>query len=65
MIAGENVATIKYGITKYVVTMGAMAAHWKPGVVGTGRYFMAKEMAALAFAAPHRKLISLLKIPSS
>jgi A/G-specific adenine glycosylase len=65
MVAGENVATIKYGITKYAVTMRAVAARWKQGVPGTGRYLTTKETDALAFAAPHRKLISLLKIPSS
>ena len=65
MVAGENVATIKYGITKYAVTMRAVAAHWKPGVSGKGRYLTAQEMEALAFAAPHRKLTLLLKIPSS
>jgi A/G-specific adenine glycosylase len=60
MVAGEEVATIKYGITKYAVTMRAVAARWKPGVSGAGRYLTAQEMEALAFAAPHRKLIRLL-----
>jgi A/G-specific adenine glycosylase len=60
MVAGNDVGTIKYGITKYAVTMRAVAARWQPGVSGPGRYLTAKEMEALAFAAPHRKLIKLL-----
>jgi A/G-specific adenine glycosylase len=60
MIAGENVAMIRYGITRYAVTMRAVAARWKPGASGSGRYLTSKEMEALAFAAPHRKLIGLL-----
>lgn len=61
MVAGENVATIKYGITKYAVTMRAVAARWKSDMTGKGRYLTTKEMEALAFAAPHRKLIKLLR----
>jgi A/G-specific adenine glycosylase len=65
MIAGESAATIKYGITKYAVTMRAVAARWKPGVSGSGRYLTAPEMEALAFAAPHRKLNLILQRESS
>jgi len=57
---GEVIATIKYGITKYSVTMEAVAADWKPRVAGAGRYLTVEEMQALAFAAPHRKLLALL-----
>ncbi len=60
MVTGEDLATIRYGITKYAVTMRAVAASWKPGATGRGRYLTAKEMEALAFAAPHRKLLKLL-----
>ena len=60
MEPGAELATIKYGITKYAVTMRGVAAHWKRGAIGTGRYLAVKEIEALAFAAPHRKLISLL-----
>jgi A/G-specific adenine glycosylase len=62
----EVVAVIKYGITKYSVTMEAVAAKWKSEVVvdlratGSGRYLTIKEMQALAFAAPHRKLLALI-----
>jgi A/G-specific adenine glycosylase len=61
MKSGEELAKLKYGITKYAVTMRAIAAQWKPKASGKGRYLTAKEIEALAFAAPHRKLIRLLK----
>ena len=61
---GEVLVVIKYGITKYSVTMEAVAAEWKVGAarqaVGSGRYLTVDEMQALAFAAPHRKLLALL-----
>jgi len=64
----EGIATIKYGITKYSVTMEAVVAKWKSAKVavdlratGSGRYLSVNEMHALAFAAPHRKLIRILK----
>jgi A/G-specific adenine glycosylase len=65
---GEVIATIKYGITKYSVTMEAVAARWKVAVddtrvcraTGGGRYLTIEEMRALAFAAPHRKLIGMV-----
>jgi len=60
MQRGEVIATIKYGITKYSVTMEAVAASWKPRIVAPGRYLTIAEMQALAFAAPHRKLLALL-----
>ncbi len=62
MEKGEPLAQLKYGITKYSVTMQAIAARWKSGTSASGCYLTQKEMQALAFAAPHRKLI--LKIPS-
>jgi A/G-specific adenine glycosylase len=58
--AGEVIATIKYGITKYSVTMDAVAAKWKSRVPSTGRYLTPEQMHALAFAAPHRKLVKML-----
>jgi A/G-specific adenine glycosylase len=63
MKPGEVLAKIKYGITKYAVTMEAVAATWKgrASVSATGRYLTAEEMSALAFASPHRKLARLLK----
>jgi A/G-specific adenine glycosylase len=61
------IATIKYGITKYSVTMEAVAAKWKVAVAlratdieRKGRYLTVEEMQSLAFAAPHRKLVGLL-----
>jgi A/G-specific adenine glycosylase len=61
MIEGEEIATIRYGITKYAVTMRAVEATWqrkRPN--GVGVYLNAIELAARAFAAPHRKVISRL-----
>lgn len=74
MERGEVIARIKYGITKYSVTMQAVSAKWSP-VDGSkvavalratdgkrsGRYLTVDEMQSLAFAAPHRKLIRILK----
>jgi A/G-specific adenine glycosylase len=62
MEQGEAIARIKYGITKYSVTMEAVSAKWKVAVDlrATGRYLTAEEMQAFAFAAPHRKLIRLM-----
>jgi len=51
---------IKYGITKYSVTMEAVMAQWKPRTCQTGTYFTLTEIEALAFAAPHRKLAKTL-----
>jgi A/G-specific adenine glycosylase len=61
MERGEGIARIKYGITKYSVTMEAVSAKWNSRAPATGRYLTADEMRALAFAAPHRKLIRSLK----
>jgi adenine-specific DNA glycosylase len=61
MEQGEAIAKIKYGITKYSVTMEAVTAKWKARVPATGRYLTPEQMQALAFAAPHRKLISSLE----
>jgi A/G-specific adenine glycosylase len=67
MKKGEVIARIKYGITKYSVTMQAVAAKWvavdlrATEAQPVGRYLTAKKMQALAFAAPHRKLISFLE----
>jgi A/G-specific adenine glycosylase len=63
MEEGQPVARIKYGITKYSVTMQAVSAQWKSRARQMDSYFTAEEMEALAFAAPHRKLIGSL--PSS
>ncbi len=60
MEQGEVIAKIKYGITKYSVTMEAISAKWKSRALATGRYLTADEMHALAFAAPHRKLVRFL-----
>ena len=60
MQRGEVIATIKYGITKYSVVMEAVAASWNPRVTRAGRYLSIEEMQALAFAAPHRKLLAKL-----
>jgi len=60
MEPGKEIARIKYGITKYSVTMQAVSAKWKSRPPAAGRYLTAKEMEALAFAAPHRKLAQFL-----
>jgi A/G-specific adenine glycosylase len=64
MQSGEPITQIKYGITKYSVTMQAVSAKWSPADgskgKGSGRYLTLDEMQALAFAAPHRKLITHL-----
>ena len=56
MKAGTVIARIKYGITKYSVTMEAVFAKWKSRVPTTGSYLTAAEMESRAFAAPHRRL---------
>jgi A/G-specific adenine glycosylase len=63
MEQGERIALTKYGITKYSVTMEAVAAKWKGDAVQpvAGRYCTSAEMRSLAFAAPHRKLIAMLE----
>jgi A/G-specific adenine glycosylase len=60
MVAGETLARIKYGITKYTVTMDAIAALWKPGVRPGGRYVTMTEMNALPLAAPHRRVFAVV-----
>ena len=60
MERGESLGQIRYGITKYSVTMEAVAAKWKSRAAAAGKYLAPDEMAALAFAAPHRKLAQLL-----
>jgi A/G-specific adenine glycosylase len=60
MVELEPVAQIKYGITKYAVTMQALRARWKRRVPPTGRYLTPDQMQQLAFAAPHKKLALLL-----
>jgi A/G-specific adenine glycosylase len=59
MERGEPIAKIKYGITKYSVTMEVISAKWKSRVPPAGRYLTPEQMQALAFAAPHRKLIAI------
>ena len=63
MTRGETLAKIKYGITKYAVTMEAVTATWKGHEPASAsvRYLTAEEVSALAFAAPHRKLANTLK----
>jgi len=67
MERGEGIAKIKYGITKYSVTMEAVSANWTADAPATGRYLNVEEMQSLAFAAPHRKLAKILtkSTPSS
>jgi A/G-specific adenine glycosylase len=60
MEQGEVITRIKYGITKYSVTMQAVSAKWKSRAPAAGRYLTTEEMQALAFAAPHRKLAQLM-----
>ena len=60
MEEGQPVAQIKYGITKYSVTMQAVSTQWKSRARQAGSYFTPEEMQALAFAAPHRKLAERL-----
>jgi A/G-specific adenine glycosylase len=60
MVPGAEMARLKYGITKYSVTMQAVSAKWKSRVPAAGRYLTVEQMQALAFAAPHRKLVQLL-----
>ncbi len=60
MTRGEKIGQIRYGITKYSVTMEAVAAKWKSRKTGGGKYLSPDEIVALPFAAPHRKLARLL-----
>ncbi len=64
MKRGETLATIRYGITKYAVTMEVVEAKWKgrSPVSMAVRYLTTEEMAEFAFAAPHRKLAKALSI---
>ena len=64
MNQGEAIARIKYGITRYSVTMQAVSAKWKSRVPAAGRYLTVKQMQTLAFAAPHRKLTQFMERPS-
>jgi A/G-specific adenine glycosylase len=57
----EDFARIKYGITKYAVTMEVVSAKWKGRVPHAGRHLTLAQIEALAFAAPHRKLAKLLR----
>ena len=57
----EDFARIKYGITKYAVTMDVVLAKWKGRVPPAGRHLTRAQMETLAFAAPHRKLAKLLQ----
>jgi A/G-specific adenine glycosylase len=69
MRGGRVLGTIKYGITKYAVTLDAVEAQWKgrAPVSMSVRYFTPEEMHDFPFAAPHRKLAKLLmaRHPSS
>jgi A/G-specific adenine glycosylase len=61
MEKGHPMAQIKYGITRYSVTMQAISARWKPRARPNGSYLTIEEMETLAFAAPHRKLAQILQ----
>jgi len=61
MIEIEPIAQIKYGITKYAVTMQALRARWKNRVPPGGSYLTLAQMQKLAFAAPHKKLARQLE----
>ena len=58
--AGEEIATIRYGITKFSVTMQAVRARWKKRIPPGGLHLTLEQMQPLAFAAPHKKLARLL-----
>jgi A/G-specific adenine glycosylase len=58
MNQGEPLAQLRYGITRYAVTMQAVAAQWKARAPRTGRYLTLEEAQSLAFATPHRKLLT-------
>jgi len=62
MKPGLALTTIRYGITKYAVTMEVIEAKWKgqAPVSETVRYLTPEAMAEFAFAAPHRKLAKKL-----
>lgn len=60
MKEGHAMTEIKYGITKYAVTMRAVEASWRKNARGSGVYLDRAEMAAMAFASPHRKLMQRL-----
>ena len=64
MKQGVSLVKLKYGITKYAVTMEAIEAKWKgrAPISMSVRYLTAKEMSAFAFAAPHRKLMKCLLV---
>jgi A/G-specific adenine glycosylase len=69
MERGETIARLKYGITKYAVTMDVVSARWLAVALRArqppaGRYLTREEMLERAFAAPHRKLIPLLEEPA-
>jgi len=61
MEQGRALVRVKYGITKYSVTMQAVAAKWKSRVPPAGSYITLEKMRTLAFAAPHRKLALFLE----
>ena len=67
MKRGEVLSKIKYGITKYAVTMEAVSAQWivvaRRATEGRpdGRYVTLEETQTLAFAAPHRRLMAMIK----
>jgi len=61
MEQGQPLSRIKYGITRYSVTMHAVSAKWKSRVPPCGSYLTLEKMRTLAFAAPHRKLAQFLE----
>jgi A/G-specific adenine glycosylase len=62
MTRRETLTTLRYGITKYAVTMEVVEAKWKARapVSMAVRYLTPEDMAEFAFAAPHRKLAKTL-----
>ena len=62
MRGGRILETIKYGITKYAVTMDVVEAQWKgrAPVSMSVRYLTPEDMAEFPFAAPHRKIAKTL-----
>ena len=63
MVDGGEVATLRYGITKYSVTMRGVLASWIPRSLSLcekaarGRYLSQEERDKLPFATPHRRIL--------
>lgn len=61
MVEKEELKVIRYGITRYRVTMRAVRAEWKKRPRPGGTYLTAAEISERSFAAPHRKLAEVMK----